>query len=505
MLTFKSYINEARKNPHLNPKVPINWHISQHYEDARSILGTDIRNSFVSFTAVDKLGVNPGSRYDTPLGIYSYPSFYVILKTGEYSAMRNLPFAGEQPYVNVFSVKGNVINLSTMRDAQLMRLYRSMVDVFAKYASIKDGSREWKHLADFLEEEVFDAASYMAKVNKPGGRLWWATKRISEMLMDPDLFYTLGYSVDDKWKTKKASVSWNKLFREMGVDGCVDLMGDGIIHTSEPVQAVFFSKKPIKDVNRYYNKYSPEDVEKAESAGERSKMLAQMSEDEYAQYIEDNPSAFVPMTDEKIEEYGGSFPVPVQEKLVELHLQKGELDALFYDAAYVLTDIRPQFVQRMAKEYPQHLDILALLGPLTSEMVDDSTIKEFAGLLTERLNMSPKIAFESTGELVHRNPQILVRLIREVEISNDNYGNLVRYFAMVVDRGKFDAVDTLDIAENLVRRISSTVSRQIGDKTLTLTPTKVLKKIVDELSHRGVNSTIVDVVDSNLSGVFQED
>ena len=501
MLSFKSFLREARKNPHLNPKVPINWHISQHYEDAGAIPGTDIPNSFVSFTAVDKLGINPGSTFQTPLGIYAYPSWYVIRETGDRRSMDKLPFVGHQPYANVFSAKGNIVDLSEMNSRQLEDMNYRIFEMYVDYYGAKKGSYEWEEIYEYLEDQVFGPAEYRSKINTPGGRFWFSTMAVSDLIIRDSKYWNF----KKKWGTNKNPVSWNKVFREIGIDGCVDSEGQKIIHESEPTQAVFFSKKAIKDVNRYYNKYSPEDVERAESAGEQAKMLAQMSEDEYAQYVEDNPSAFVPMTDEKIKDYGGSFPVPVQEKLVELHLQKGELDALFYDAAYVLTDIRPQFVQRMAKEHPQHLDILALLGPLTSEMVDDSTIKELARFLSVRLIMSPKTAFESTDELVHRNPQIVIRLIREVEISNDNYGNLVRYFAMVVDRGKFDAVDTLDIAENLVRRISSTVSRQIGDKTLTLTPTKVLKKIVDELSHRGVNSTIVDVVDSNLSGVFQED
>lgn len=56
----------------------------------------------------------------------------------------------------------------------------------------------------------------------PGGRFWHVTMRVSQLL---------------GWK--KAVVTWNKMMREMGIDGCVD-NGSGIIHGSEQNQAVFF-------------------------------------------------------------------------------------------------------------------------------------------------------------------------------------------------------------------------------------------------------------------------
>jgi hypothetical protein len=497
MLSFKSFLKEARRNPHLNPKVPINWHISQHYEDAGAIPGTDIANSFVSFTAVDKLGINPGSRYNTPIGIYAYPSWYILQKTGDYSAMRDLPFAGGQPYANVFSVKGNIINLSTMDDRQLMDLYRSMVDVFAKYAGIKSGGSEWKELADFLEEEVFDAASNISKINNPGGRFWWASMRISEMLMDPDLFYTLGYSVDDKWKAKKKPVSWNKLFREMGVDGCVDMYGDGIIHTSEPVQAVFFSKKPIKDLNRYYNKYSPADVGKAESDGERKRMLAQMSDEEYVKYVEDNVDAFVPLTDQVAKEYG-EFPVPVQEKIVELHFQKGSLDGIYYENADMVSDIRPEFVAKMANQYPQHMDILTVISDLKSEMVSDQAISDFASKFSEVSSIGANVAKEFAGELSYRSPDIMARVLSVVDINAKNYGNIIRYFGDLVKKGEFDVVDTLDVARNLVERTADSVEQNVGDRTLTLSRGKVAQKVVTSLIDSSVSSQIVGYVEKEL-------
>jgi len=59
---------------------------------------------YFSMTEINKLGINPQSIYKTPLGIYCYPL------TEEYKEKlinNELPFAGHQPYVQVFSIKPN--------------------------------------------------------------------------------------------------------------------------------------------------------------------------------------------------------------------------------------------------------------------------------------------------------------------------------------------------------------------------------------------------------------
>ena len=53
-------------------------------------------------------------------------------------------------------------------------------------------------------------------------------------------------------RSAKAPVIWNSIFRKIGIDGAVD-SGEGIIHSNEPSQAVFFSIKPIKTIRRYDN------------------------------------------------------------------------------------------------------------------------------------------------------------------------------------------------------------------------------------------------------------
>ena len=85
---------ESRRNPAVNPKVTAYQRLVMRNEK-------DPKNTFVSMTSVDKLGINPRSEYNTPIGVYSYPAQFV-LDTAKIS-MRDLPFAGESPYVNIFT------------------------------------------------------------------------------------------------------------------------------------------------------------------------------------------------------------------------------------------------------------------------------------------------------------------------------------------------------------------------------------------------------------------
>lgn len=68
-----------------------------------------------SMTAINKLGVNPQSTYDTPIGIYCYPlteEYKEKLFTG------NLPFAARQPYIQVFGVKPSTKMLELAKYSQ---------------------------------------------------------------------------------------------------------------------------------------------------------------------------------------------------------------------------------------------------------------------------------------------------------------------------------------------------------------------------------------------------
>jgi len=253
-------IFEARKNPELNPKVSVNQYIDQAMASAGKLPGSDITNLFISFTQLPKLGINPRSKYNTPLGIYSYPADYVVESTrGRYS-MANLPFAGKQPYANIFQGRGNIVHLNTMTLQDEYR-YNDKLRAYAKRLPDVDFTKHYappgKDWTDIVNRTINAAVDYAKERMLSGGRLWYTTWKLS------------GYM--ETYLKRPASLAWNELFRQvLGIDGCVDT-GKGIIHPSEPVQAVFFSLAATNLVSTVQNKYSPEQMSAGEERGYKMK------------------------------------------------------------------------------------------------------------------------------------------------------------------------------------------------------------------------------------------
>lgn len=223
-------IVEARKSPQLNDKTSINAILKTELSKSTGTI-TGIPNLFASFTKIDKLGINPSSEYQTPIGIYCYPVNYITDIIGDYLHPRNLPFAGQSEFVNVFSITGNVLNLKTMGEQLETHLYETLKRLVKKPE---------------LQQKITNLVklSHAAAIvnDYPGGRFWFVTYKLATSM------------------AKNSPVFWNRIFRALKVDACID-PGLGIIHNNEPTQAVIFNISAIKNLKRHHNKYSPETVD----------------------------------------------------------------------------------------------------------------------------------------------------------------------------------------------------------------------------------------------------
>ena len=284
---FKTFfaMQEARRNPEQNPKIPaintLKDVFDKNYEGATPKEVLDDLHSdlyFVSMTAVDKLGINPTSKYDTPLGIYSYPLSYVLHRVESKMAdlssgtptLASLPFAGKQPYVNLFKTDYNrnivCLNSQDFDSISFQHYTRKIGSFLARWRietlekqfskTLSDANREvyWKNSVDMIEE-LANKSEHRARIPNWGGRFWYVTMMVADFMATAARKEDKPKSFDSivKGKVKGASLMWNKLFREIGIDACVDY-GDGIIHGSEMTQAVFFSVEPIEIVDRIQNK-----------------------------------------------------------------------------------------------------------------------------------------------------------------------------------------------------------------------------------------------------------
>lgn len=227
-----SELTEARRNPEQNPKTPINQIIKDQLKNTQEwIAGTP--NLFVSFTELEKLGVNPNSSHGiTPNGIYAYQAKYVVESVGDYSHMDTLPYAGDATYVNIFSVSGNIVDLGTLSDGELSRYMSRATRALADQTGMDTGS----YMDKFME---FSHRHGMSN----GQMLWYFTRNVAS-----DIARHRGKGT--------STTAWSGIFRAIGIDGCVD-NGHSIIQPNEPTQAVFFSTQVIDLKGRYHNKYSP--------------------------------------------------------------------------------------------------------------------------------------------------------------------------------------------------------------------------------------------------------
>lgn len=199
--TFIEFLNEARKNPELNPRTSVTDQliaIRDNYKDSANI--------FVSFTEKHKLGINPKSSFQTPLGIYSYPIDFVI-RAHKYD---QIPWAGGSPYLQVFSIpdRDTVWELNNAAQSAEIKNKLASIGAISKRLVKQDAKSIW-------------LGQYPKFKNK-------------------------GLS------NSAISIKLRKDLRAIGLDGVID-NGQGIVNPNEPTMAVFFSTSFLHHITTIRN------------------------------------------------------------------------------------------------------------------------------------------------------------------------------------------------------------------------------------------------------------
>lgn len=232
---------------------------------------------FISFTKIDKIGINPQSKYETPIGIYAYPLVEYFERYNpqiDQSIGKVAPFAGDAPFVNVVEVdrsKGRFIDdIGDYDEYDLEGDRNRLIKVFGArdlFLAIQNiDFRTAKEFRNFIKQELgwksegelarykdemlsameafvrekFDQWEEDAHLpSYSGARFWNITRMLAK-----------GFDGED-------AVQWNKILRKLRYIGVADKSGTGIIHTSEPFQAVFFNRSFIDVVDRIENVGAP--------------------------------------------------------------------------------------------------------------------------------------------------------------------------------------------------------------------------------------------------------
>lgn len=221
MLNFIQ-LQEKRKNATINKKPMSGMQELLNFLDQLPHLNT----VFISMTMLPKLGINPQSVYNTPIGIYSYPAYYVKQQGMDFLEE---DFQGNAPYFNVFKVKNpaRLLNIQ-QEDRRCYQLIEELKELYSDYKA---------EIIEFYQESSTNALQTNA-----GGRLWYILWKLSSLIAET--------------KGGSAPIIWNTLFRKLNIDGVEDTASSqdlAIIHSNEPTQAVFFSGKSVQLINRIRN------------------------------------------------------------------------------------------------------------------------------------------------------------------------------------------------------------------------------------------------------------
>lgn len=238
-------ILEARRNPDLNKRR------NGHTAALEFLQNTKNVNMYgVSMTDLPKLGINPGSRYNTPVGVYFYPaSYYIKTKKNGYE----LPFKDEAKYIQILEISGNVLHIDDITEAEYSSYLDKIFENISTIAAIigKSEKETTNRMANYILYAKDEANS-----TTPGGLLWY-------------ILYSLSSNVSRQKRVNappRSSVVWNKLLRTLGIDIIVD-DGGGILHENEPYQGVALNPSAIKHAKMFINKVEMEDAEREKYAG----------------------------------------------------------------------------------------------------------------------------------------------------------------------------------------------------------------------------------------------
>jgi len=215
--------------------------------------GSGVPINYVTFTKINKVGINPRSSYDTPNGIYTYP---LTKRTIQQLIAGDLPFAQDAPYVSLLQPQDrDAIITSNLSPAEYQKLVVRIYDYSDVGQLVYRGAARSRLAKDIIlldrrnngtptYEQISATRSYTeitseAYKQTPLGKLWNITRIASG---------------------EKPNV-WSSIWRSLDVDGVLDL-GTGVIYSAEPTQAVFFARNVVDLVKTFVNKETPSKIDK---------------------------------------------------------------------------------------------------------------------------------------------------------------------------------------------------------------------------------------------------
>ena len=189
---------------------------------------------FVSFTNIEKIGINPVNKFSTPIGVYCYN-----LKDLWADWVGGDDFFGkDRPYVNL--LKLNTDKVLYVKDYNLNKKDMSFLEEIYQKHSTSDIPFN-KFITQLKSSDNNDS---LYQTNTDGGLIWKLTEEIAKIIKGDD--------------SKSFTVAWNKLFRSMGYNVIIDKQST--VHLLQSSQAIFLTPSTYKVIERYHNKLSNSNI-----------------------------------------------------------------------------------------------------------------------------------------------------------------------------------------------------------------------------------------------------
>ena len=183
---------------------------------------------FVSFTSIEKIGINPNNAFSTPIGVYAYN----LQKLWPDWTHGDDFFGKDRPYVNL--IKLNTNKVCRIGD------YTLNTQDFNKLEHIYNSLNPSSSFQDFVaaRRKAIAQQTNLYQNDSDGALLWDLTGNVARMMSGSN--------------NKSFTVKWNKLFRDLGYDAIID--DTSVIHLLQSAQAVFFEPQAYKLIKRMLNK-----------------------------------------------------------------------------------------------------------------------------------------------------------------------------------------------------------------------------------------------------------
>lgn len=238
-------LTELRRSEKEKASLPIKAEEYGHDAAVAFLEDKDLTMYGVTMTNLPKVGVNPRSTYNTPLGIYFYPADYYY---DTITKNKRLPFMHDALYIQIFKITTNkILFLDDYTHGEFNRDINTLMKLIPKTTQPAYNNRE--EIARYVENSAIGS-----KVpHLWGGKFWYVLWKTSELFANQTQRNSNKLSKDYQ-PPPRPSVVWNWLLRQLDYKVVIDL-DNGIIHENELTQGVIIDTKgTFRVVKRVNNK-----------------------------------------------------------------------------------------------------------------------------------------------------------------------------------------------------------------------------------------------------------